>query len=240
MRGLFYKDLVCAGVIRYLLVVLAVLLLPVIVLPFLLERETVGVVIFMYLGTCILTLYANTVLYIQSIVETDNSVCVEVYMRSLPVSRSQYVAAKYILAFGIYLVLMAVSMLAFLLGMPLFRESGLPGIGKVTGCLPSVTGAFLVLVAVQLPFYIRFGAAAGERIRVTVLVVLFFAGLVWLMFGDLTILHRLHPDALGDWLEAGADRSEWYMVVIPIVSLVVYGLSGLLSVWLYPHKEMGE
>lgn len=238
MSGLFYKDLICARVFRYILAVLISLLIPVIVSPLFQEKDLAGEAAVLWLVSCIPMLYGMTVMYVRSVMETDQSACVEAYMRSLPVSRNTYVAAKYILVIGIFLALMLIVILAFLLELPFCTGIGLTGIGQLVGYVPAVTGLFLALVAVELPFYIRFGAMAGERIRVTVLVVMLFAVLIWLMFGDLTVVQRFRPEALGEWLEAGKGRVNWCRVGIPAASLVLYGLSGLLSVRLYPQKEL--
>ncbi|MBR1866899.1 MAG: ABC-2 transporter permease [Lachnospiraceae bacterium] len=240
MRGLFYKDLICARVLQYTLAILGTLLIPVIVLPLILEKDLAGEIVFLYLAAYIPTLYGNTVMYVRSVMETDRSTRVEAYMRSLPVGHKTYVAAKYILALGIFLALMIIFMLTFLLETPFFTGIGLTGIGQLVGYFPAVTGLFLTLEAVELPFYVRFGAVAGERIRITVLVMALFAVLIWLMFGDLTVFKQFRLEALGEWLETGTGWSNWCRIGIPAASLMLYGLSGMLSVRLYPKKEMGE
>ncbi len=91
----------------------------------------------------------------------------------------------------------------------------------------------LFMLAIEIPFSIRFGSVNGSKYRATIIMLLLFAGMVYLLFGDLsifgdqeemmnTIMGILNGDSL-------PDRLLIVSGLFPYFSIVMYYLSYRLS-----------
>ena len=76
--------------------------------------------------------------------------------------------------------------------------------------------------------------------RVAFIVFLFFGGIVYLLFGDLTVFDHWDAEHIYQFLE----QHPWIMkhgkATVPVVSVVLYVLSARLSAWLYTKKNVGD
>ena len=151
-------------------------------------------------------------------------------------------AVKYLVVFSMFATLMLLFMLLYFIEGYLFQnEPGVVEAGKeIMSWLPAITSICLIIAAVEMPFYFRFGVRAGNNVRIALLVILFYAGLVYMLFGDLTVFDNFTSENIFAFLNGHPkflDRFKWMSGVF---MLVVYTLSWMLSGWLYSKKEMGE
>lgn len=241
MIGFMYKDFVCAKTVWYLIMAAAVF--PVILIAQLLPgQELLEVIVILLLSAYIIILYLILISVVsKAIFRTDEGKNAEAYMRGLPIGKARYIMAKYVLLGLLLLFTMLIAMLAFLLAQKLTGIPLLDAVNrKLLPYLPAVTGLFLMIPAVEFPFYARFGVRAGENIRILLIVFVFFAFLVYIMFGDLTVFDRLTIENLLDFLAVHSDFADKCKWGIPPAALFVYVLSGAVSVKLYEKKKLGE
>ncbi|WP_432649716.1 ABC-2 transporter permease [Huintestinicola sp.] len=106
--------------------------------------------------------------------------------------------------------------------------------------LPFISNLFFLLIlmlSVEIPFSIRFGSVNGNKYRAMIVILLLFAGMVYLLFGDLSIFGE--PEKLIDSLiklvkgEGIPDALLIIMGIFPYFSIVMFCLSYKLSCRLY-------
>ena len=242
MKGLFYKDMICSRMPQLFLRLLLALVLPAGVLYFIIP-ESKEFIVFFYSCMYALTVYFMALaIFIENIASTDSGVRIEAYMQSLPVGKKKSMAVKYLVVFGLFTVLMLLFMLLYFIEGYLFKnEPGVVEAGKeIISWLPAITSICLIIAAIEMPFYFRFGVRAGNNVRIALLVILFYAWLVYMLFGDLTVFDKFTSENIFAFLNGHPkflDRFKWMSGVF---MLVVYTLSWMLSGWLYSKKEMGE
>lgn len=106
--------------------------------------------------------------------------------------------------------------------------------------LPFISNLFFLLIlmlSVEIPFSIRFGSVNGNKYRAMIVILLLFAGMVYLFFGDLSIFGE--PEKLIDSLikivngEGVPDALLIIMGIFPYFSIAMFYLSYKLSCRLY-------
>lgn len=176
------------------------------------------------------------------------------YYLSLPLSKQDYVAEKYIfliLAMWFVSAVFTFEMLMVrLASTEIVPEEILEASGNTAGIsaaslinilIPTIfyfmISFTLFICAVELPFYFRFGADKGKVIKSTLIVLLAFAVFVYAMFGDLTVFDHWNIFHLMEYLEAHPDIS-FAISVLPFVFCgLLYWGSYRLSVRLFMKKE---
>lgn len=242
MKGLFYKDMICSRVPQLFLRLLLALVLPAGVLYFIIP-ESKEFIVFFYSCMYVLTVYFMVLgFFVENIASTDSGVRIEAYMQSLPVGKKKSIAVKYLVVFSVFATLMLLFMLLYFIDGYLFQnEPGVVEAGKeIISWLPAISSVCLIIAAIEMPFYFRFGVQAGNNVRIALLVILFYAWLVYMLFGDLTVFDKFTSENIFAFLNGHPkflDRLKW---MSGAVMLVVYTLSWMLSSRLYSKKEMGE
>lgn len=242
MKGLFYKDMICSRVPQLFLSFVLGLVLPVGAIFFIIP-ESREFMVFFYCCVYALMVYSLVLgFFVENIAATDSGVRIEAYMQSLPVGKKKSMAVKYLAVFGTFAMLMLLFMLLYFIEGYLFKnEPGVVEAGKeIISWLPAITSICLIIAAIEMPFYFRFGVQAGNNVRIALLVILFYAWLVYMLFGDLTVFDKFTAENIFAFLNGHPkflDRFKW---MSGIVMLVIYTLSWMLSGWLYSKKEMGE
>lgn len=106
--------------------------------------------------------------------------------------------------------------------------------------LPIISNLFFLLIfmlSVEIPFSIRFGSVNGSKYRAIIVILLLFAGMVYFLFGDLSIFGE--PEKIAESLmkiingEGLPDALLILMGIFPYFSLAMFYLSYKLSCRLY-------
>lgn len=106
--------------------------------------------------------------------------------------------------------------------------------------LPFTANLFFLLLfmlSVEIPFSIRFGSVNGNKYRAMIFILLLFAGMVYILFGDLSIFGE--PEKIAESLikiingEGIPDALLIIMGIFPYFSIVMFYLSYKLSCRLY-------
>lgn len=106
--------------------------------------------------------------------------------------------------------------------------------------LPFISNLFfllLLMLSVEIPFSIRYGCVNGNKYRAMIFILLLFAGMVYLLFGDLSIFGE--PEKIAESLikiingEGVPEALLIIMGIFPYFSIVMFRLSYKLSCRLY-------
>ena len=160
------------------------------------------------------------------------------YLLSLPISKKDYVAGKYVFLLLAYYTLLSVSNLWIYIYMIYGTGTEVDAmVSSMSVLLPLLVCCCMVLVAIELPFYILWGRRKGKRIKETGMVVLFFAVIIYVLFGDLTILDKINFTSMFAYLERNMDAMIQLNVLIPATAFASYYLSYRISCHLMERGE---
>lgn len=141
----------------------------------------------------------------------------DVYAQSLPFSKARLVSSKYLIG----LLGCIASLFIIILLKSIFQHSSLSVYFSL-----ALTGSLVLMApAIVLPFMFRFGVEKG-RVLYTVLVVAICAagGFVSSALSDSAIVAKISGNTL--------------IMLIPLISLLLYAASWLISIKLYKSKEI--
>ena len=238
MIGFLYKDYNCAK-IKWIVTAMVLVLTLVAGIGGVVPKDRlqdVSVAVIIWLFALIFMLYIIVVsLVAKSVLETDQGNNNEAYMNSLPGGRKYYVIEKYIMIFLVFVLVMAVSAASLWIVM---HYAGEPGIEKTVKkflpYLPVITTVFVLVEAMELPFCFRFGPGMGTGIKTAIVLILFYSGAIYLMFGDLSVFDGFQFENIMEWFEKIKNGKIW----IPVIGMAVYTISGMLSCRLYRQKPV--
>lgn len=149
------------------------------------------------------------------------------FLMTLPVTRKQYVAEKYILGTGLTAVAWVI---ATVIGVICKMVAELQGCLRETiaGSVADILLAFLML-AIFLPLVIRFGAEKGRYIAIALWVVII--AVIYMLIKTAGLSEK----AIIEWL----DRLNWgiIFIVAALVTVIAYMGSYWISVRLMERKE---
>ena len=156
----------------------------------------------------------------------------------MPVSKREYVLSKYVFLLITYYVCLSVSEFwCSILGIYESMENISGLVTGVMNLLPLLVCVSLIITAVELPFYLQWGRKKGGRIREVCMILLFFGLIVYLLFGDLTVLDQFNLISLLEYLEEHQDVFIQLNIYIPILAFICYYLSYRISSYLFGRGE---
>ena len=106
------------------------------------------------------------------------------------------------------------------------------------GLLPAMTCGFLLLPAIELPFFIGMGTKRGSQVKTGLLIMVFFLIIVYLFFGDLTILDRINFMAILNYLKNHTALLLVLQVAAPYGVFLLYYLSYRISCVLFRKRGL--
>lgn len=172
------------------------------------------------------------------IIQTDEGAGKKAYVMSLPVSKRQYVASKYIFVLISYYVALSVSVIwaQFVNGC---MEEALQDsfLMDAMGLTPLWIQVLLLASAIELPFFINVGVKAGNAIKTSILVVVFFAMFGYMLFGNMAVMDNISIAALIDWMEEHKIFTMALNVSGPVIAGGLYYLSYRIAASLFERRE---
>lgn len=238
MAGLLYKDFVAVKGKIYVAVILAWTLFT-LVLRVAVPIEMIDFMLMALLPLFIGVLYVFLVGKLEtSVVSVDEGRKQKAYFLSLPVSKAKYVASKYIFLLLAFFVVISVSIFnSFICLINCQNEMASQVVEGVQSLIPICSCILLIIPAIELPFFIGFGAKKGMQIKQTLLIIAFFLAIIYLLFGDLTIFDRIDLVSIMTYLNEHVEVLLTLQVLTPYVSLALYYVSYKLSCLLFARKE---
>lgn len=177
----------------------------------------------------------------NNIIMADAGAKKKAFLLSLPVSRKQYVASKYLFVLICYYVILSVTVIWVQFANSRMEEALQDSLlMDAMGIMPLWVQACLLVSAVELPFFVVVGVKAGNAIKTGISFVLFFVVFGYMLFGDISFLEHFDLGMLMAWMEEHLEVMTALQVMCPIVSGVLYYLSYGIAVTLFARKEPGD
>lgn len=156
--------------------------------------------------------------------EADDKNKIRAYISALPLEKNAYIASKYIfMAISSY-VFMSISYIWNITCLAFCREGIIADTVQMTGGLiPAFTCIALLITAVELPLFILFGKEKAMLMKAAFLMLIAFAFLGFLLFGDL-IWFSEHFDitVLVKWFETYKMETAVAILLSPVPVLALY------------------
>ncbi len=241
MVGLLYKDFiavrgkiytVCCG-----LVLLLVFVLRMVInddqSEYLLALFTIVIMLFI--------LMIMTTLLEKDLMQVEGSRRQKEYYLSLPISKNQYVASKYIFLLLLrYFVTTFCVLLCNIVVINCQTDFCMQMMGILSSYLPIFMDLIMLHYVIELPIFIGFGYKKGDMLKQGGIILLAYIVLVYLMLGDLSIFSGFSTQKVFDYLESHTDVMTVIQVLSPIITLVLYYLSYKVACRLYGRREIGD
>ena len=245
MAGLLYKDFVAVyGKIHVaILLAITVFLAVFSISPLPMAADYGGAIIAGALvAMAAMALPLIVVLSIENnVISVDEGAKKKAYLMSLPVSKRQYVASKYIFILICYYVILSVlaiwSQFVNIHMAEAFPDNFLM---KMIALSPNWIQALLVVSAIELPFLINVGVRAGNAIKTGIMAVLMYAIFAYMLFGDITLLENFDLITVLNWLEAHVEVVMTLRVLGPVIAGGLYYLSYRIAAAIFERKEQGD
>lgn len=238
MAGLLYKDFVAVKGKIY--VAGGVLLLGItMLLRFFVNLEGKDMLLFILLATSSMFAFLFLVVKLEiGVIAVDSGQKQRQYFLSSPITMRQYVASKYVfLLLAFYVVIMITSLMGFVCLIDCADREVENYLNSFLALLHVIASLMLLLVAIELPFFLGFGVKHGTRLKTGLLMLVFFGGIAYLLFGDLTILERFSPIHLFQFLEKRPELLLALQVFLPYLAIGLYYLSYRIACILFARKE---
>ncbi len=163
------------------------------------------------------------------------------YLLCLPVSKKEYVASKYIFLLAAYLLVALTALVLVPLGLHcLETDSTLNNMRQIRKCILPTLSAFVLISAIELPLYLRFGTQKGNAIKAGLVVTLFLAAVGYLLVGDLSVFDWFSLEKFAKWTERHPNLMHTIQIISPVVAMAAYTGSYMLSSMLFGRREAGE
>ena len=240
MAGLLYKDFKAIKGHYYIISFIVITI-------FLIFSEIFGVneEIDVLVGICLsiipLVLLGMLVAKVEvGIIAADETKNAKLYLLSLPVSSKDYIASKYwFMLIGHYIVLSVSTLWSITYQIQVVDEWMNELVVNIISLLPPIICGSICLVAIELPFFVLAGSKKGEMIKTAILLAAMLGIFVFLLFGDLTILDAIDLKKFFEYIEEHIDVLFKVQIFAPVISLVLYYCSYLVTCNVFERKEIG-
>lgn len=238
MAGLLYKDFVAVKGKLYIVCILAgmLLLFCVRVALHIEGMDLIMFALYMFIAIALFGLLVNQ-LEIR-VISVDEGRKQKNYFLGLPLSRQQYVASKYIfLLIGFFTVLSVLVLTGYICLIGCRDKAMNESIGQLMSLMPVLACVLLFVPSIELPFFIGFGSKKGYQIKNGLLIICFFLGIIYLLFGNLAVLENISLIDFLNYMEKHPGITLSLQVSMPYCSLGMYYLSYRISCLLFLRKE---
>lgn len=245
MAGLLYKDFVAVHGKIYVAVLLGLTILlalfSVVPLPAQLG-ENMAIVVGALVAMASAILPSVVVFSIEnSVIQVDEGARKKAYLMSLPVSKRQYVASKYLFIFICYYVFLSVIIIwAQFVNGRMGEALADNLLMDAMALMPLWIQALLLVSALELPFFINVGVKAGNAIKTTVLFIFYFFIFAYMLFGDMNIVQNFSIVEMIKWLDAHMELFMTLQVLGPVIVGGLYYMSYRVAAALFERKEQGD
>lgn len=173
-----------------------------------------------------------------SVMKVDEGRKQKQYFLSLPVSRRQYIASKYIFIAIAFYIIQSVATFEFVVcQVNMQSEEMKANMGSVQMLVPNFIAICMIICALDLPFFAAMGVKKGMVAKEGILFVAFFLVVAYLMFGDLSIIEKLGVMRLIAYFTNHPEIMLVVQVVTPLVSITLFYVSYLISARIFERKE---
>ena len=238
MLGLLYKDYIAVKGKYYLAALFGQLLLVTLIRLLVVDDELDIIMAPMILVVLISAAIAIPFSFEVSLIKADEGRKQKQYFLSLPVSRRQYVASKYIFLAITFYVIQSVAIFEFLVcQVNLKLEETQARLSGMQMLVPTCISLCMIVCALELPFFIGMGVKKGNAVKQGIFFLFFFAFIAYMMFGDLSVFDKFDLMSVLDYLMQHAEIMLAGQILFPVVAILLFYLSYLVSARLFERKE---
>ena len=241
MTGLLYEDFVAIRGKIYALCAVVALVLGFLA-RLLIRDDATEYLLVMYLIILVFVLYVLINNKIETdLMQVDEAKKQKQYSISLPITKKQYVAAKYVFMLLVfYLVQSFVTLFCYIIAMDCVTTLCVQLASSIMTILPMITTLMMVVSAIELPFFIGVGYKKGRLLKQGLLEAAFFVGIIYLLFGDLKIFDNVSLYVFVTWIENHQVVVNALHIFAPVIGLAVYYISYRISCALYERRELND
>lgn len=241
MAGLLYKDFVAIrGKIYAISAVVAIL--GVWILRLLTNTDEMEWLLVLFVIVLVMILF----FLISNKIEVDLLLVDEAkkqkqYCVSLPVTKKEYVAEKYVFMLLTYYIVQSICVLiGNIMVMDCITTVCEQMTSALMAMLPIVTSVVMMVCAVELPFFIGLGYKKGSFLKQVLLMSIATIVIVYLLFGDLAVFDKLSLDGLIRWIENHRGVMSAMQMFLPVIALGFFYISYRISYALYQRRELSD
>ena len=239
MAGLLYKDFKAIKGHYYAItfIIITVLLIP---LRLFFCTAEVDVIVALWLSMAPFVLLGILLVKVEiGIIAADEEKNAQLYLLSLPMSVKNYIASKYwFMLIGHYVVLSISMLWNIAYQIQIADESMSELLASITSLMPSLVCGSICIVAIELPFFIISGSKKGEMIKTVILLSVLLAMLIFLLFGDLSVLDLLDLEKMMLFLEEHIEVLLKIQIFAPMLSLLFYYGSYCITCSIFKRREI--
>lgn len=241
MAGLLYKDFVA---IRGKIYVICAVVATVVAwaLRILADTDDMEFLLVMTMLCLVLVLYMLVENKIGvDLMQVDERKKQKQYCISLPVSKKQYVAEKYVfMLLTFYFIQAFCSILCNILIIDCRTVACEQLLTVIAGLVPVLTCIMMFVNALELPFFVGLGYKKGNVLKQGIVVGASLAILVYLMFGNLEIFENFSVDSMVQWVQKHQAAMTALQMFAPCVVLIIYYISYRISCALFERREFED
>lgn len=232
MLGLLYKDII-ANKKNILLITLisVILMLCVPTAAYIIGESTIGLTENMLLLFSLATVFASFMMWkmiLTMLMTKDETKKWAYFIISTSDGAKNQVGEKYVASFLLALAWFCISRVCISLTMDLTNTEL-----DLTSVFMILFAFMLILNAIDLPFYFAFTTKNGAMVKAQSLIVLMIAALIYLLFGDLTIIKDLFGGANLSSLLSPDEQNVAEFDLFFILTAVIYYVSYKISSGVY-------
>ena len=241
MTGLLYKDFVAIRGKIYALCAVAALVLGFLA-RLLIRDDATEYLLVMYLIILVFVLYVLINNKIETdLMQVDEAKKQKQYSISLPITKKQYVAAKYVFMLLVfYIVQSFVTLFCYIIAVDCVTTLCVQLASSIMTILPMITTLMMVVSAIELPFFIGVGYKKGSLLKQGLLEAAFVVGIIYLLFGDLKIFDNVSLYVFVTWIENHQVVVNALHIFAPVIGLAIYYISYRISCALYERRELND
>lgn len=160
------------------------------------------------------------------------------YTAALPLAKNAYIASKYLfVGIAVYLLFSLDSIWIIIFNSMAGENNSTECLRILSQFLMAFYGMFLILAAIELPFFITFGVKKGILVKTALIEGFVFLGVAYLFFGDLEIFKNFDIAVFMNWCEEHFVIAVLISVLSPITELVLFWLSYRITCRINQNRE---
>lgn len=178
--------------------------------------------------------------WVAGIVQDDDKNKIRAYIRTFPLDKNAYVASKYIFLGVAAYILMSLAYIWYITANAFCGEGLFEDLLNQIGILiPSFTGIVLLSAAIELPMFLTLGKEKAMLIKVTIIMLLAFLVIGFLLFGDIVwFTENFNILIFLEWCQRNTVVVMLISIMTPVITLLLYYLSYRIACYFVCKKEV--
>lgn len=175
---------------------------------------------------------------IVHLIEDDKKNKIQNYLYSMPIDKKIYIASKYIFVGVMAYVFISVLYVNGIVFSAFCDEGAIRDLGQqILASVPLLMSVALLFTAIEFPLYILFGKEECNMVITSLLLLIAFIVLGFLMFGNLSDWKGINIEGIMNFIESHVTEISIIESFGPVIVLGLYYLSYRITCHFYEGKE---